>query len=205
MISFCISIIALIPGYFVYGKIVERVFPIDSNQPTSAAMVFFDNVEGRNTAMSANNNNAAWAANEISINMLGKVGGVLALLGIVAAPITSGDTAFRSARIIVADIFELDQKSLQKRLYICLPLFVIAFGLTQMDLAIIWRYLAWSNQTLAAVVLWTITAYLMYEKKAYLITLLPAVFMTMVCSTENQNKWISFRTPNTRVVKFPTS
>ncbi|MFY0652451.1 MAG: carbon starvation protein A [Cyclobacteriaceae bacterium] len=149
----------------------------------AGAMVFFDNVEGLNTAMAANNNNAAWAANEISINMLGKVGGILALLGIVAAPITSGDTAFRSARIIVADIFKFDQKPIMKRLYISLPLFVVAYVLTQMDFAVIWRYFAWSNQTLAMVVLWTITAYLIYENKNYWITLLPAVFMTMVCST----------------------
>ncbi|MFT7196960.1 MAG: carbon starvation protein CstA [Marinoscillum sp.] len=149
----------------------------------AAAMVFFDNVDGLNSAMIANNNNAAWAANEISTNMLGKIGGGLALLGIVAAPITSGDTAFRSARIIVADIFKLDQKAMKKRLYISLPLFAIAFALTQMDFAVIWRYFAWSNQTLATIVLWTITAYLYQKKKAYLITMLPAIFMTMVCST----------------------
>jgi len=149
----------------------------------AAAMVFFDNVEGLNQAMAQNNNNAAWAANEISINMLGKVGGILAILGIVAAPITSGDTAFRSARLILGDIFKVDQKSFMTRLYISLPLFIIAFGLTQIDFAIIWRYFAWSNQTLAMVVLWTVTAYLFYENKSYWVSLVPALFMTMVCST----------------------
>jgi carbon starvation protein CstA len=149
----------------------------------AAAMVFFDNVEGLNQAMAQNNNNAAWAANEISINMLGKVGGILAILGIVAAPITSGDTAFRSARLILGDIFKVDQKSFKTRLYISLPLFIIAFGLTQIDFAIIWRYFAWSNQTLAMVVLWTVTTYLFYEKKSYWVSLVPALFMTMVCST----------------------
>jgi|TARA_R110000744_G_scaffold249264_4_gene365548 carbon starvation protein CstA len=149
----------------------------------AAAMTFFGNVEGLNGAMIANNNNAAWAANEISLNMLGQIGGVLALLGIVAAPITSGDTAFRSARLILSDIFKSNQKKIVNRLLISLPLFVIAFVLTQFDFGIIWRYFAWSNQTLAMIVLWTITAYLIYENKAYWVTLLPAIFMTMVCST----------------------
>jgi len=149
----------------------------------AAAMTFFGNVESLNGAMLANNNNAAWAANEISLNMLGGIGGILALLGIVAAPITSGDTAFRSARLILADVFKTDQKKIKNRLYLSLPLFVIAFALTQIDFGIIWRYFAWSNQTLATVVLWTITAYLMYNSKAYWVTMLPAIFMTMVCST----------------------
>ncbi|MCK0146951.1 carbon starvation protein A [Arenibacter sp. F26102] len=149
----------------------------------AAAMTFFGNVEELNGAMLANNNNAAWAANEISLNMLGKIGGVLALLGIVAAPITSGDTAFRSARLILSDIFKSNQKKILNRLLISLPLFIIAFALTQIDFGIIWRYFAWSNQTLAMIVLWTITAYLIYENKAYWVTLLPAIFMTMVCST----------------------
>ncbi len=149
----------------------------------AAAMVFFDNVEGLNNAMAENGNNAAWAANEISLNMLGKFGGILAILGIVAAPITSGDTAFRSARLILSDIFKFDQKKILNRLYLSLPLFVIAFALTQIDFAIIWRYFAWSNQTLAMVVLWTITAYLIQENKNYWITFVPAIFMTMVCST----------------------
>jgi carbon starvation protein CstA len=149
----------------------------------AAAMTFFGNVEELNGAMIANNNNAAWAANEISLNMLGQIGGVLALLGIVAAPITSGDTAFRSARLILSDIFKSNQKKILNRLLISLPLFVIAFVLTLIDFGIIWRYFAWSNQTLAMIVLWTITAYLIYENKAYWVTLLPAIFMTMVCST----------------------
>ena len=149
----------------------------------AAAMTFFGNVGDLNAAMLANDNNAAWAANEISLKMLGGIGGILALLGIVAAPITSGDTAFRSARLILADVFGSDQKKFLNRLYISIPLFVIAFTLTQMDFGIIWRYFAWSNQTLAMVVLWTVTAYLIYENKPYWVTLLPAIFMTMVCTT----------------------
>lgn len=149
----------------------------------AAAMVMFDNVEGLNRVMMANSNNAAWVANEISIGMMGEIGGVLALLGIVAAPITSGDTAFRSVRIILSDSFKLQQQKLLNRLYLSVPLFVVAFILTQVDFAIIWRYFAWSNQTLASIVLWTITVYLVKENKKYVIALIPALFMTMVCIT----------------------
>jgi carbon starvation protein CstA len=149
----------------------------------AASMTFFGDVSGLNDVMLENNNNAAWVANEISLNMLGSVGGVLALLGIVAAPITSGDTAFRSARLILSDIFKSDQKKIKNRLYISLPLFILAFALTQINFGIIWRYFAWSNQALATVVLWTITAYLISKKKTYWVTLLPSLFMTMVCST----------------------
>jgi carbon starvation protein CstA len=121
--------------------------------------------------------------NEISHTVLGKIGGILALLGVVAAPITSGDTAFRSARLIVADFLKLGQKSLKNRLMISIPLFVAGFLLTQLDFAIIWRYFAWCNQTLATIVLWTVTVYLAKESKFYWITLFPAVFMTCVIIT----------------------
>jgi carbon starvation protein CstA len=108
------------------------------------------------------------------------VGGFLALLGVVAAPITSGDTAFRSARLIVADFVGLNQSPIRNRLMISLPLFGIGFLLTRIDFAIVWRYFAWTNQTLAAIVLWTITAYLIRERKPYWIALIPSAFMTAV-------------------------
>ena len=121
--------------------------------------------------------------NEISNSLLGKFGGFLALLGVVAAPITSGDTAFRSARLIVADFLNFKQGPIKNRLLISIPLFAVGFLLTQVNFSIIWRYFAWSNQTLAMIVLWTITVYLVQEKKMYWITLVPAVFMTAVTST----------------------
>ncbi len=148
----------------------------------AAAMVFFDNVQGLNIAMNSNNNNAAWAANEITRGMLGNFGGILALLGLVAAPLTSGDTAFRSARLIIADILKLNQTKLANRLRLSIPLFLVAVVLTQIDFGIIWRYFAWSNQTLAAVSLWAVTSFLIQESKFYWISLIPAVFMTLVCS-----------------------
>jgi len=108
---------------------------------------------------------------------------VLALLGVVAAPITSGDTAFRSARLIVADFLKYKQGPIKNRIFISIPLFATGFLLTRINFDIIWRYFAWSNQTLAMVVLWAITVYLAQSRKPYWITLIPAVFMTAVTST----------------------
>jgi len=105
------------------------------------------------------------------------------LLGVVAAPITSGDTAFRSARLIVADFMNYNQGPIKNRLFVSIPLFAIGFLLTQIDFSIIWRYFAWSNQTLAMIVLWTITVFLVQQRKNYWITFIPAVFMTAVTTT----------------------
>lgn len=146
-------------------------------------MSFYGGVRELNDVMTANQGNAAFIVNEISNSLLGKVGGALALLGVVAAPITSGDTAFRSARLIVADFLNFKQGPIRNRLLISIPLFAVGFLLTKIDFSIIWRYFAWSNQTVAMIVLWTITVYLTRAKKNYWITLLPAVFMTAVTST----------------------
>lgn len=128
---------------------------------------------------------------DISKGWLGTFGGVLAILGVVAAPITSGDTAFRSARLIVADFMGLEQKSISKRLYICVPMFVAAFGLLLYSLRdadgfqVIWRYFAWANQTLSVFTLWAITVWLVRtrEGKSFLVTCIPALFMTAVCTS----------------------
>jgi len=133
--------------------------------------------------MAEHKGNAAWIVNEISNSLLGRFGAILAIIGVVAAPITSGDTAFRSARLIVADFLKLKQGPIKNRLYITVPLFVAGFVLTQMDFAIIWRYMAWSNQTLATIVLWAITVYLALNRKFYWIMLIPAIFMTSVVTT----------------------
>jgi carbon starvation protein CstA len=146
-------------------------------------MSFYGGVRELNDVMTANQGNAAFLVNEISNSLLGKIGGALALLGVVAAPITSGDTAFRSARLIVADFMKLGQGPIKNRLYISIPLFAFGFFLTLLDFSIIWRYFAWANQTLAAVVLWTITIYLFRSGKFYWVTLIPAVFMTTVTGT----------------------
>jgi len=146
-------------------------------------MAFYNGVGLLNDVMVANKGNAAFVVNEISNSLLGKLGGALALLGVVAAPITSGDTAFRSARLIVADFLSYKQGPIKNRLLISVPLFAVGYGLTLIDFAVIWRYFAWSNQTLAMVVLWAITVYLAQEKKFYWITLIPAVFMTVVITS----------------------
>lgn len=133
--------------------------------------------------------NAAVIVDSITKSWLGTVGGVLAILGVVAAPITSGDTAFRSARLIVADFMHLEQRSIRRRLYICLPMFVAAIGILLYSLRdvegfdMIWRYFAWSNQTLSVFTLWAVTVYLARAAKNYWITFIPALFMTCVCST----------------------
>ena len=120
---------------------------------------------------------------------LGMLGGVLAILGVVAAPITSGDTAFRSARLIVASALKLNQKPKINRLYVCLPIFVVSIALLSWQSSnpdgfnVIWQYFGWSNQTLSVFTLWAITVYLVRKNKPYVITLLPALFMTGVCST----------------------
>ncbi len=146
----------------------------------AVAMSFFGGVHQLNDALELHNNDAAWAVKIISDTTLGKIGGLLAILGVVAAPITSGDTAFRSARIIVADFLNFKQTKIWSRLIVSFPLFAVGFALTQFNFEIIWRYMAWSNQTLATVVLWTISVYLISEKKLYWITLVPAIFMTAV-------------------------
>jgi carbon starvation protein CstA len=149
----------------------------------AVAMSFFGGVRELNDILAVQKGNAAWVVNEISNSLLGHFGAVLAIIGVVAAPITSGDTAFRSARLIVADVFKFDQKSIKNRLILVAPLFTIGFLLTQIDFAIIWRYMAWSNQTLATIVLWAITIYLASENKFYWITLIPAIFMSAVVSS----------------------
>jgi carbon starvation protein CstA len=146
-------------------------------------MSFYGGIKELNEAMTANQGNAAFLVNEISNSLLGRFGGALALLGVVAAPITSGDTAFRGARLIVADFLNLKQGPIRNRLLICIPLFIAGFLLTRIDFSVIWRYFAWSNQTLAMVFLWTVSVYLMQEKKQFWVSLVPAVFMTAVTST----------------------
>ena len=145
------------------------------------AMAFFYDKGGISEAMVGHT--PAWVVNEISNTTLGLIGGILAILGVVAAPITSGDTAFRSARLIIADMFHIEQRTKWKRLAIALPLFTVGVVLTFVDFDIVWRYFAWTNQALATVVLWTIVVYLFKEQRNYWVALLPAVFMTYICSS----------------------
>ena len=149
----------------------------------AVAMAFFGGAHALAEALAANGNSAALAVNIISNTTLGIAGGILALLGVVAAPITSGDTAFRSARLIVADIFRIEQRTQWKRFAIALPLFVAGYLITRVDFTVVWRYFAWTNQTLATIVLWAVVVWLFATKRNYFVALLPAVFMTFICAS----------------------
>ena len=155
---------ATVSMYFFYGGAAEELGePLNLQAPQVVTAV-----------------NAGW---------LGTFGGILAILGVVAAPITSGDTALRSARLIIAEFIHLEQRTVIKRIYICIPLFAVALGLLFFNISnpngfnIIWSYFGWANQTLAVFTLWMITVYLVRQRKPFVITLIPAIFMTVVCST----------------------
>ena len=127
--------------------------------------------------------------NLVCNDWLGVAGAVLAMLGVVAAPITSGDTAFRSSRLIVAEWLKLNQRPIVNRFYICIPMFAVSIAMLFWQIQnpdgfnTIWQYFGWSNQALSVFTLWTITVYLVQKKKPFIITLIPALFMTTVCAT----------------------
>lgn len=146
----------------------------------AAAITFTGGYDQLAEYMGAHGGKPAVLVSEISISWLGAVGGILALLGVIAAPITTGDTALRSARLIVADFLHLDQKNFVKRLLVSLPIFVLCFAIMKIDFNVLWRYFAWVNQTLAVFTLWAVTVYLARHGKFYYISLVPAIFMTMV-------------------------
>lgn len=115
---------------------------------------------------------------DISLSLLGGVGGILAILGVVILPISSGDTAFRAARLLVADFTGIAQKKAPSRLAIAVPLFVIGIVLSQIKFEIVWRYFGWSNQTLATLVLWAAAAYMVKRGGLHWLVTIPAVYMT---------------------------
>lgn len=148
------------------------------------AMAFWGGVEGLNEAISANKGNAAVLVDMIATETLGPAIATLVIIGVIACAITSGDTAFRSARLIVADFLHIEQKSLRKRIYISLPLFAAGlFIIFALPFQTIWSYFAWCNQTLAAITLWAIVAYLAKQRKPQIIALVPALFMSYVCTS----------------------
>ncbi len=144
----------------------------------TAGLSFYDNPELLQAAIKAGS--PAGVVNEICNALLGPVGGFLAILGVIVLPITSGDTAFRSSRLILAETFKMDQSKAAKRLLIAIPMFVVAFLISLNDFNIIWRYFGWSNQTLSMLVLWAAAIYLAHKAKFHWIASLPASFMTAV-------------------------
>ncbi len=121
--------------------------------------------------------------NNLSETWLGTFGGILAVLGVIAAPITSGDTALRSARLIAADFLHFPQKKIRNRLMVSVPIFVLCFVVMLMPYDVLWRYFAWCNQVLSVFTLWAVTVWLAKQHKNYFITLIPALFMTAVTVT----------------------
>ena len=168
--------------FFYYGGWKEVVSPEVVNQFMAQAQL----ADGENLIQYFD---APQLVNWVCSSWLGIFGGTLAVLGVVAAPITSGDTAFRSARLIIAEALHFEQKSMVRRLMISIPLFAASLLLLiwQMNdkdgFNVLWQYFGWSNQALSVFTLWMITVYLARERKPYIITLIPAVFITMVCTS----------------------
>jgi carbon starvation protein CstA len=146
-------------------------------------MAFFHGPDSLVAALAEHGNNASWAVSTIATTTLGVVGGFVALFGVISAAVTSGDTAFRSARLIVADVLKIEQRSIIKRFAIALPLFAIAITLLFVDFDIVWRYFAWCNQAMSVVTLWVIVVYLKKFKRNIWVALPPAVFMTYICTS----------------------
>ena len=148
----------------------------------AAAMAFFPNgLEGLNDVLAKGG--AGLVVNEVSVGLMGSIGGMMAILGVIACPITSGDTAFRSVRLIFADALGINQVSVKSRLMLAVPVFAVGFALTFIDFNIIWRYFAFSNQALATIVLWASAMYMVHQGKSHWLASLPATFMTAVCTT----------------------
>ncbi|MEJ8778536.1 carbon starvation CstA family protein [Pseudogracilibacillus sp. ICA-222130] len=159
--------------YVFYGMMIAEA--IIAMIWAAAAMSLLD---GQTLSEMINSGTPSAVVNEVSITLLGAVGGTIAVLGAIVLPITSGDTAFRAARSIIADYIKMDQKKIVKRLAVALPLFIISAILTQIDFNILWRYFSWANQTTAVIALWIATMYLYVKGKQYIVALIPAMFMS---------------------------
>lgn len=181
MMSKCITTEKAGRKVFYGAMIIESVIALVW---AAAGVAFYGTTQMLGSALS--DIGQSGAVYEISKTMLGNIGGILAIIGVVVCPVTSGDTAFRSARLILAEWTKLDQKKIRNRLLITIPLLAAGAVLTQLDFNVLWRYFSWSNQTLAMIALWVATAYLVLNSKhrfASLITAIPASFMSAVSLT----------------------
>ena len=157
----------------------------------TAAMTYFGGPEGLNAAATDGimiNGTLTKVTPAIAVDMicrswLGKVGAIIAVIGVVVCPITSGDTAFRSLRLTVADFLKADQKPIVKRLLICIPIFILAFVCCKLDFSVLWKYVGIGNQLLATIVLWTAAAYLINKGKPHWMCSIPATFLTYICAS----------------------
>ncbi len=162
-------------GIFYGAMIAEGIIALIW---ATAGMTFYESAPALLAAIKAGS--PSGVVNEVCLTLLGPVGGILAILGVVVLPITSGDTAFRAARLIIADFTGVAQAKPVSRLAIAVPLFIIGIILSQVDFNIIWRYFGWSNQTLATIVLWSAAAYVVRRGGLHWLISLPATFMTAV-------------------------
>lgn len=170
-------------GHFVfYGAMVgEGIIALIW---AAAGCAIYEKTGGLSTGLSAIIADGQSAAvYDVCIKTMGSVGVILAMLGVIACPITSGDTAFRSARLTLADWFGIDMKSWQKRLLLTIPVLGAGAVISQLDYTVVWRYFSWTNQTLAMIVLWSASMFLFREKKNFWITAVPATFMSAVSAT----------------------
>lgn len=152
----------------------------------AAGCAFYEKTGGLMTGLLAANGGNSTTVYTISMELLGPIGGILAMIGVIACPITSGDTAFRSARLTLADWFKIDQKNHVKRLVLSVPLLGVGYLISLLPYQSVWRYFSWSNQTLAMIALWAGAAYLAKYKAKPIVSLiaaLPATFMSAVCVT----------------------
>ncbi|GGA79180.1 carbon starvation CstA family protein [Ornithinibacillus halotolerans] len=173
--------------YIFYGMMIAEA--IIAMIWAAAAMSLFD---GKTLSEVIATGTASAAVNEIAITLLGAVAGTIAVMGAIILPITSGDTAFRAARSIIADYLNIGQAKVFNRLAIAIPLFVIAYALTKIDFNILWRYFSWANQATAVIALWIATMYLFVKGKNYLVSLAPALFMTYMVFVYILNAKIGF-------------
>ena len=143
----------------------------------AAGVAFYNGTGGLAEALSQGQSVVVY---DICFTLLGPVGAVIAMIGVIACPVSSADTAYRSARLTLADWFNYDQKPVKNRLILTVPLLAVGAVLTQVDVQIVWRYFSWSNQTLAMIALWAASVYLFRRKRNYWITVVPASFMSAV-------------------------
>ena len=161
----------------------------------TAGMTFYESADALQAVIQKGT--PALVVNQICHGLLGPLGGAVAIFGVIVLPITSGDTAFRSARLIMAEPFHLDQKGLIKRLWISVPMFLIAWLISLTDFTLIWRYFGWSNQMLSSLVLWTAAVWLIQNHKNHWIASLPATFMTAASLSFILQAKIGFGLPST--------
>lgn len=170
-------------GHFVfYGAMVSE--GIIALVWAAAGVSLYKITDGQTTGLQAALAMGQSAAiYDVCHKTMGGIGIALAMLGVIACPITSGDTAFRSARLVLADWMGLEQSNFINRLKLCVPLLLVGAGISQLDYTIVWRYFSWTNQTLAMIVLWAASMYLFLDKKNYWLTAVPATFMSAVSAT----------------------